>query len=103
MYHLHLARIRSLSAFCRLLIASHLFSVVSPPQQFRNRDSGSRCRPIAIAKPAARLTFSKLPIFSGGQMNCWNHNALLSRRAHTPIADLRLSSKLDRLRNRCCR
>lgn len=29
MYHLHLARIRSLSAFCRLLIASHLFSIVS--------------------------------------------------------------------------
>lgn len=29
MYHSHLARIRSLSAFCRLLIASHLFSVVS--------------------------------------------------------------------------
>lgn len=30
MYQAHLARIRSLSAFCRLLIASHLFGVVSP-------------------------------------------------------------------------
>jgi hypothetical protein len=36
MYHLHLARIRSLSAFCRLLIASHLFSVVSPLHQSWN-------------------------------------------------------------------
>ena len=35
MYHLHLARIRSMSAFCRLLIASHLFSVVSTDNSYQ--------------------------------------------------------------------
>lgn len=55
MYHRHLARIRTMSAFCRLLIASHLFGVVSdvPFLALQLRLKGRRA--IAIAHLALLL------------------------------------------------
>ena len=39
MYKAHLTRIRTLSAFCRLLIASHLFGIVSRYDTTHSSDS----------------------------------------------------------------
>jgi hypothetical protein len=54
MYHRHLARIRTMSAFCRLLIASHLFGVVCDHRSDLAAQTDEN-RAIAIAHPALLL------------------------------------------------
>jgi hypothetical protein len=91
MYHSHLARIRSMSAFCRLLIASHLFCIVRPCSIWVY--TSDKSSPTVIAKAVCHLISGIPPISSGGQMSYWNHSDPPSKKARTPIVVLPQSSR----------